>query len=113
MDLNRDELLRCCRYYKGEKANPFTSGVPSFLWQTERDWVEREVADAKTETLSEKSAEIMDEYRAAGLLDFEKSDGVWIGLKAALYRLLQHWNEGVASSGDWVRFYKDWKNATL
>lgn len=113
MDLNRDELLRCCRYYKGEKTNPFNSGVPSFLWQTEHDWVEREVADAKTETLSEKSVEIMDEYCAAGLLDFEKSDDVWIGLKAALYRLLQHWNEGVASFGDWVRFYKDWKSASL
>lgn len=113
MDLNRDEVLGCCRYYKGEKINPFSSGISSFLWQTEHDWVEREIVDAKTETLSRESTEIMSEYRAAGLLDFEKSDDVWIGLKATLYRLLQHWNEGVASYGDWERFYKDWKNVSL
>lgn len=113
MNLDRAELLKSCRYYKGESENPFASGVPAFLWSVEHDWVEREIADGKDEALSDKSSEILADYRDAGLLDFEKSDGVWVGLKASLYRLLQHWNEGVASSEDWSRFYADWKSARL
>lgn len=113
MNLDRAELLKSCRYYKGEKNNPFVSGVPSFLWVTERDWIEREIADAKDETLSDVASEMLAAYREAGLLDFEKSDGIWIGLKASMYRLLQHWNEGMASSEDWSRFYKEWKSASL
>lgn len=111
MNLERQELLDNCRYFKGEMANPFPSSVPSYVWDVERDWVEREIADAKAEKLSDKSSAILAEYRSAGLLDFEKSDGVWLGLKAALYRLLQHWNEGFASSEDWSRFYGKWKVA--
>lgn len=98
-----------CRYYRGEKENPFEGGVLAFVWDVERDWVERELADAEAEAFSERSSEIMQGYRDAGLIDFEKSDEVWISLKAALYRLLQHWNEGMASADDWSRFYADWK----
>lgn len=113
MNLDRAELLGCCRYCKGEMENPNAPGAAFFLWKVEHDWVEREIADAKVETLSDESSDILNEYRAAGLLDFEKSDGVWVGLKASLYRLLQHWNEGAASSEDWAQFYDDWKGARL
>ncbi len=109
----KSELLKQCRYYKGEKSNPFTSGIRSILWVAEHDWVERENVDEKEEALSDKSSEIMAEYRSAGLLDFEKSDGIWIGLKAALFHLLQHWNEGIASHEDWQRFYKKWKDESF
>ena len=116
MNFDRDELLKCCRYYKGERENPFalgSLGAAYFLWMVEHDWVEREIADAKAETLSDESSDILNEYREAGLIDFEKSDGVWVGLKASLYRLLQHWNEGVASPENWAQFYDEWKCARL
>ena len=114
--MNKNELLKFCRYYKGETSNPFAIGTPNpgaayFLWIVEHDWVEREIADAKAEILSDESSDILSAYREAGLIDFEKSDGVWLGLKASLYRLLQHWNEGVASSEDWAQFYDEWKGA--
>lgn len=111
--MSTNELLKFCRYYKGEKENPFAHGAAYYLWKVEQDWVEREIADAKSETLSDESSKIFDEYREAGLIDFEKSDGVWVGLKASLYRLLQHWNEGFASSEDWAQFYDEWKGARL
>ncbi|MBD5199709.1 MAG: hypothetical protein HDS83_04895 [Bacteroidales bacterium] len=113
MNLDRAELLGCCRYFKGEKENPYAPSIGFFLWEVEHDWVEREIADAQTETLSDKSSDDLNEFREAGLIDFEKSDGVWVGLKASLYRLLQHWNEGHASLKDWVRFYGDWKGSRL
>lgn len=111
--MSTNELLKSCRYYKGEAENPFASGASAFLWIAERDWVARELVDAEAEALSEESSEILQAYRDAGLIDFEKSDGIPLGLKASLYRLLQHWNEGVASADDWSRFYIGWKQARL
>ncbi|MCF0187933.1 MAG: hypothetical protein HUK04_00340 [Bacteroidaceae bacterium] len=113
MNLDRAELLQCCRYFRGENESPFKSGIRHFLWSVERDWMEREFADAKAETMSDESSLFLETYRKAGLIDFEKADGVWLGLKASLYRLLQHWNEGAASVEDWSRFYSDWKAARL
>lgn len=104
-------LLSHCRYYKGETEAPFTESIPCYLWTIERSWIERETTDAETGALSPKSTGIIREYLRAGLYDFEKTDGVPTGLKAALYLLLQHWNEGMATTETWERFYHDWKEA--
>ena len=107
------ELLKQCRYYRGEKENPFENYAPAYLWMVEKDWVAREIAEAEVETLTDVSSDALEQYRNAGLIDFEKSDGIWLGLKVSLYQLLQHWNEGMASVEDWKRFYADWKDRRL
>lgn len=111
MRLERTELINFCRYYKGEDENPFTSGVPYYLWITEREWVERAISDARNEMYCEESSLILDAYRKAGLIDFEKDDGIWLGLKATLYRLAQHWSEGMVTFEEWNKFYHSWKDA--
>ncbi len=113
MKLERTELINICRYYKGEEENPYKKGVPYYLWITEHEWVERAISDAKSETYSNESSIILEEYRRAGLIDFEKDDDVWLGLKATLYRLLQHWSEGMVTSEEWKKFYNEWKNVKL
>lgn len=109
--MTKNELIKQCRYYKGEERCPFLQAVPSYIWKTECDWVERQLGDDKDKIVSDKSANIIALYNSDGLLDFEKKDGVPKSLKASLYLLFQHWNEGFASFDEWRTFYKNWKCA--
>ena len=38
--MTREELIKQCRYYKGQKENPFTDDEISWFWDMERVYVE-------------------------------------------------------------------------
>ena len=73
------ELLKYCRYYKGEKECPY-EGIELYrFWNYERVWVER-MLDRTYEFRDE-----LHEYITAGLVDFEKYDDTPMTLKALLF----------------------------
>jgi hypothetical protein len=85
--MNQD-LLKYCRYYKGEKECPY-EGIEFYrCWNTERVWVER-MLDRTYEFKDE-----LHEYITAGLVDFEKYDDTPITLKALLFNRFGDWFSG-------------------
>lgn len=38
--MNREELIKQCRYYKGEKQCPFNDNHMEWFWDMERVWVD-------------------------------------------------------------------------
>ncbi|MCM1168312.1 MAG: hypothetical protein NC324_00055 [Bacteroides sp.] len=84
----REDLIKCCRYYKDEKENPFNGGDEERFWFYESIWVEH--------TLLQDGFfdYCVDDYVADGLIDFNKDDGVPLTLKAVIYNRYQHWLGG-------------------
>lgn len=80
------ELIRCCRYYKGEEQCPYT-GNEAMLWLYEMDWVNETIKIYKDESYAEQCAlgSHLSEYIAAGLSDFSAEDNIPITLKALLF----------------------------
>lgn len=95
----RDKLLTACRYYKGEKENPYQDGNKALFWNYERKWLEMFLDESDT------LVAYMDEYEKDGLLDFESKDNVPTTLKALLYNRFLYWSEG--SPSEFKKFYKD------
>ena len=76
--MNKDDILKYCRYYKGQKANPYTDGDKALLWDYERKWVD----DMSKEP---DFSDYLSDYIAVGLRDFSMFDDVPITLKAMLF----------------------------
>ena len=74
-----NELLKYCRYYKGEEESPFRDIAPKkcSLWHDERAFV----TEAKNGTIQV----YIKDYEAVGLGSFCADDGIPIGLKAMLF----------------------------
>lgn len=88
------QLLKNCRYYKGEKECPkgFDQNQ-QMLWFYESCWVRNGA-----------SSECIDEYKAYGLGRFCENDGVSIGLKALLFN---RYAKGAYSMSSAVDGFKD------
>ena len=100
-----DVLFSYCRYYKGEKKNPFPDyDVRALLWDYERNWCE--IQRNKDDFMHD----IVCEYNVNGLDDFEPYDGVPVSLKAFLFNRYCHWNSG--SPYDCIEPFKKWYNDT-
>ena len=100
-----DELIRQCRYYKGESENPFEGSTKAMLWYYEQCWVSFEESlddSSKAEVLKES----IDGYIRLGLQDFSKDDGTPIGIKAILLNRYLHW--GGMLIEDEVEAFKRW-----
>lgn len=95
----RDKLLTSCRYYKGEKENPYQDGNKALFWDYERKWLEMFLDESDT------LVAYRDEYEKDGLLDFESKDGVPTTLKALLYNRFLYWTEG--SPDGFKKFYRE------
>lgn len=92
------ELLKFCRYYKGEKDPP--RGVDRDLWLYEKKWAEAISAeDPIIDTMIE-------EYTIVDLGSFNDMDGVPLTLKALLFNRYCHWNSG--SPFDCVDGFKEY-----
>lgn len=80
--MNEKELLKLCRYYKGEENNPFDSvdQNKAMLWFYERAWFS---AWLKKNGLG--FDEMIADYVGCGLASFESKDGIPITLKALLF----------------------------
>lgn len=76
--MKKEDLLKYCRYYKGEKY--FVSTDPNIgnLWYYERAWVEDIYNNRYNDTL-------IDEYIGAGLGLFSQFDGVPLTLQALIF----------------------------
>lgn len=91
--MEKKDFLPFCRYYKGEKENPYESGNKALFWDYERAWIDKSV-DEKDDTFGD----MLDEYIAAGLSEFEMRDGIPATLKALLYNRFCHWQMADAAS---------------
>lgn len=97
-----NELIKKCRYYKGEKECPSSlekQGVSS-IWYYEKIWTERE-------DLIDETGVNTREYISVGLEGFNVNDGVPISLKALLFNRQSHWTGGYGMEND-VKSFKEW-----
>ena len=76
--MGKEELLKFCRYYKGENDCPFDDSNMSAIWFYERAWVE----DIFYNRYDDK---LIDEYVCVGLGLFSQFDKVPVTLKALLF----------------------------
>lgn len=95
MDKN---LLAYCRYYKGEKVNPYEgkNQNKAMFWFYEMSWVNE---SSKSEP---NFSDTLTEYLNRGFANFNYNDGVPITLKALLFNRFEHWNEG-GGFEDWYK----------
>ena len=108
----KSKLLKFCRYYKGEKENPFPVSLRYWIWEFERRWVDDTLASAQSEEGTPFLSDSLSRYRVAGLEDFAVDDGVPLLLKATLYALFLKGNE-LPLNDEFRRFYGLWKNEEL
>ena len=97
--MDKQDLLKFCRYYKGEKENPHPDGNDALFWGYESKWVDEMVKD--TDFLSE----CITDYIGIGLSDFDKTDDTPLSLKALLFNRYCHWNSGTML--DCIKPFKD------
>lgn len=76
--MKKEELLKYCRYYKGEDNSPFDDLNLSSLWFYERAWVEDIYHNRYNDTL-------IDEYIGVGLGLFDQFGGVPLTLQALIF----------------------------
>ena len=81
--MKKKNLLDYCKYYKGEKENPYEENK-AMLWLAERTWHEEY---SKNNCLTDFLIDMCEEYNHAGLLNFKETDGVPIAMKATIFRL--------------------------
>lgn len=97
--MNRSDLIKQCRYYRGEDENPFDEEQnKAMLWFYEKIWVAKMLAN------DPYLEEITNEYRSQGLENFSEEDGTPISLKAILFNRYEHWLEG--GTDGFKRFYR-------
>lgn len=103
---HKECAITFCRYFKGEKENPYKVSAAWYIWATEKDWVDEILLD---NIVTDKQSLERNHYLEMGLADFEKFDDTPITLKSKLFALLEKWNEGIVSKDDFAQFYTKWK----
>lgn len=78
----KSDLLKSCRFYRGESSNPYEGKDPNkaMLWFYEMGWVK--MAESGK---SPASSEMLRDYEFLGLKSFRADDGVPVSLKALLF----------------------------
>lgn len=77
--MTREDLIKFCRYYKGEKEHPKThDAIVHIAWNAERKWIEDFPNKGNCE-------DILKDYMEIGLTEFEMQDDTPIILKAYLF----------------------------
>lgn len=82
--MTENDLLHYCRYYKGQKRNPYKSGNDAMFWEYEKYWV-LQLMEHEKDADDPPFAEYVDDYIRAGLSELEYSDDTPITLKALLF----------------------------
>ncbi len=104
--LPREQLLKQCKYYKGEAVCPFTNEQEAFFWMIEAKYVD---AYSKQDSAFEPLVtEAMKTYLHYKLQDFEAKDGVPMPIKALiLNRHLKYMErEDEETINSFKQFYK-------
>lgn len=104
--MNKEDLLKFCRYYHGEKVNPFDGKdrEKALLWLYERTWIQELLTAAKNDKPSAMLSEYIDDYIGVGLKDFAKFDDTPVTLKAMLFN---RYAKSTYSMRDAVDGFKD------
>ncbi|MDH6308104.1 hypothetical protein M2451_002623 [Dysgonomonas sp. PFB1-18] len=98
--MDKQQLIQKCRYYKGEKENPFTENQnKNMFWFYESKWVEMSLNS------SDLFSSYIDEYNAAWLYDFERKDGTPQTLKALLFNRYTHLNGDYSNPPEFKKWY--------
>lgn len=124
--MKREELIRQCRYYKGEEENPYEKELtdheidksmlpPPECMKTEyKGLTEQELKELSYKRLvwgyektwvrfnldqehSRYLDEMVDDFMACGLEDLNNADNTPISLKALLFNRYAHWSGGYGS----------------
>ncbi len=97
-----NDLLKHCRYYKGETEAPpeINEEGKAVFWYYEQLWVERE-------EFRDENNYNTQEYINFGLQDFNKDDGTPLTLKAILFNRHCHWSGGYGIEND-IKTFKEW-----
>lgn len=83
-----NDLLKFCRYFKGENEKPFDGRNQNkgMFWEYERYWV------LESSKRKPNFSDMLTEYLNNDLLNFSFSDGVPTTLKSLLFNRYQKWN---------------------
>lgn len=101
--MEKKDLLKLCRYYKGEDDCPFKEQNKSTLWFYERAWV----FDTLNNSNSLSSA--IEEYIRLGLGLFEQFDDIPLSLKALIFnRYARTSNSMTEAVEPFKKFYKEY-----
>lgn len=104
--MEKADSISFCKYYKGEQSNPYKNPIAWYIWEIEKEWVEDMARDYLE---NYRPANPLSHYIALGYWDFESFDDTPVTLKARLFTLLEHWNEGVVTRDSFSDFYAKWK----
>jgi hypothetical protein len=100
--MTMNNLIKHCRYYKGEKKCPkkIEQIGMSNIWYYEQLWGENE-------ELRDEKGFNTEEYIRFGLKDFNIDDGTPITLKSLLFNRYNHWSGGYGIEND-IKSFKNW-----
>ena len=101
--MTKQDLLRVCRYYKGEKENPYTDTDQdkALFWDYERKWIDFKLDDSDT------LCDYIGDYVGVGLGGFEKMDDTPLSLKALLFNRYAKTSYSIMSAVEpFKEFYK-------
>lgn len=83
--MNKQELIKQCRYYKGEDKCPYAYADPRFTaWRIERIWVGAFDRDSYVDSC-------IDDYVRRGMGSYRMTDSVPLSLKAVLMNRFFHY----------------------
>ncbi len=107
--MDKEELIKHCRYYRGEEENPLERNGHNnhMFWFYELRWVEWKSSVDRKNFLIRTVAD----YCFAGLSTFRADDGTPVALKAILFNRYEHWMGGYSplqeEVEDFKKFYLD------
>ena len=103
-DMKREDAIKLCRYYHGEKECKLKEQTDIMFWEYERVWVHETLKENDTSFFSE----MLSLYLVIGLKDFEKFDDTPITLKALLFDRFCKWRSGapIDNVSEFKTFYK-------
>lgn len=103
--MEKKDFIKFCRYYKGEKENPY-DGIDqnkTMLWFYEKCWIDFNLSDNGRSTL----ADYIGDYSFVGLSLFEMQDDTPASLKALLFnRYAKTANSMIEAVEPFKKFYK-------
>ena len=105
--MTRDELIKQCRYYKGEETNPF-EGVDqdkTAFWSYEYIWVNKFKGDYIDEQMTQSSYLAFPPVAMANRGEFSS---VPVSLQLMLFNRYVHWLGGYQSLEDDVASFVAW-----
>lgn len=110
--MKQNDLLKYCRYYRGESENPYEGKDQdrALLWLYERAWIHDTLGVVESGEVGTITGRLLDEYTGVGLSEFENEDGIPITLKSLLFNRFSQGN--MSSMVDCVepfkKFYKQY-----